>query len=183
MGQYISDTELINIPEVYKKLGLEPNQKVADLGCGRTGSWVFTAAQFVGEGGIVYAVDILKQVLKVIETEAERNNFMNVRTVWSDLEIYGAAKIPEGSLDAAFLTNTLYQSHQQGKMVQEAVRLLKPEGKLLVVDWNQHIANFGPAKEHRVDPEVIKKTCEDAGLALLESFEAGQYHFAYIFQK
>ena len=59
---------------------------MADMGCGRTGHFVFPAARTVGNKGIVYAVDILKDVLQSLGSWIRSEGLENVQTIWSDIE-------------------------------------------------------------------------------------------------
>src|SRR3989338_11597175 len=101
---YISGgNELLDPEEIFKHIELKGGQRVADLGCGGAGHFVLPAAQKVGSLGTVYAVDILKSVLQTVASKARLEGVANVKTVWSNLELPGATKIPKESLDAAFL--------------------------------------------------------------------------------
>ena len=53
---------------VLDKLRLQPGMRVADLGCGRTGHFIFLAAKQVGDKGVVYAVDLMKDILESIKS-------------------------------------------------------------------------------------------------------------------
>ena len=68
-------------------------------------------------------------------------------------------------------------------MVTEAIRLLKPKGKLLVIDWGNAMTSFGPPPADRVKPETVKTLAKKLKLLLLDEFEAGSYHYGLIFQK
>ncbi len=165
------------------KIGLGYGNVVADLGCGPKAYFTFQSARIVGDRGVVYAVDIQKQVLSSVESHAKNQGLENVRTVWSNLEINGATEILESSLDLGILNNVLYQSTNMPEMIKEAIRLLKNGGKLLVIDWKKTGAPLGPKMNLKVNPEKIKELCEIFGLKLQEEFEAGQYHFGLIFRK
>jgi ubiquinone/menaquinone biosynthesis C-methylase UbiE len=175
--------ELINAKEFLAKIGLEEGMVVGDLGCGARGYFSLQAAKMVGSRGLVYAVDILQSALKGVESSAKLLGINNIKTVWSDLEIYGATKIPEKSLDIALLINILFQTKEDEKIIKEAIRLIKPNGKLVICDWKRTGAPFGPLVEDRVDPEELKKIVSDLGLKLEKEFEAGPYHFALVFKK
>lgn len=175
--------ELINPQKIIDEMKIQVGMKVADLGCGVSGHFVFPTAQMIGPEGIMYAVDILKGILQGIDTRAEMYGLKNVKTVWSDLEVLGATKIPEDSLDAAYLINTLFQSNKHKEMMEEGKRLLKPRGKLLVVDWLPSSASFGPPQERRVDKEKIKIIAQGLGLKLIKEFTAGDLHYGMVFVK
>ncbi|MDD5341962.1 MAG: class I SAM-dependent methyltransferase [Patescibacteria group bacterium] len=173
--------ELLDPMKLIQKAGISFRMSVADLGCGSSGVFVLQSAKAVGEKGVVYAVDILKSVLASVISKARMQGINNVRTVWSNLEIYGATKIPTGGLDRALLINTLFQTKKHKEMMQEAKRMLKREGMLLVVEWKPQGAPFGPLEKDRVPAEKIKAIASDLGLQLLETFEAGPYHYGLLF--
>jgi ubiquinone/menaquinone biosynthesis C-methylase UbiE len=176
--------EFLNAHELLKyKLGVCAGSELADLGCGGSGYFVFEAARLVGKKGTVYAVDILKLVLKNIEHRAEMLGYDNIKTVWSNLEEIGATKINNSSLDFALLINILFQNKEHGKIIREAARMLKRGGKLLIIDWQAGYLSFGPPPEMKLKPEVLTDLALGAGLKRLEFFEAGEYHFGIIFEK
>jgi ubiquinone/menaquinone biosynthesis C-methylase UbiE len=177
-GNALIDANLITI-----KADLTEGMKVADLGCGTTGHFVFPTARIVGKSGIVYAVDILKTALENVKKMVKQENAENVKTVWSDLEVYGATGIEPNSLDLVMLNNTLYLSSKRKNIISEAIRLLKKGGRLMIVEWKLVALPFGPSIENRVREDLIKNTAQKMGLELKEEFEAGPYHYGLIFEK
>ncbi|MBU4421348.1 methyltransferase domain-containing protein [Candidatus Parcubacteria bacterium] len=175
-----TSSELLNSDKVLEKLDLRAGMTVTDLGCGTTGHFVFPSAKIVGENGKVYAVDILKSALSSIESKVKMQNFNNIETVWSDIEVFGGAKIPDESCDAVYLINV----HCKPAMIKEALRLLKKDGKLLLVDWKVSATdNLGPATADRVSREEAKKRVKEFQLKLEDEFDAGKYHWGLIFKK
>lgn len=183
MLEITGGNKLIDSVFVLEKAGIREKMQVADLGCGTVGHYVFPAAKMVGKDGRVYAVDILRHVLENIEKRAHLENLENIITVWSDLERYGAARIPSESLDAAFIFNTLFQIKDRPMALKEAVRMLKLGGKLAVVDWLLTSAPLGPPVEGRVDPAWIEVEADKLGLRLIQRFKAGKYHYGLVFEK
>lgn len=172
-------SELLNPVTLLSEVNLQEGMHVADLGCGATGHIVFPAAHMVGKTGLVYAVDILKSVLSAIESRAKLEGLFNVETVWSDVEVFGATKIPAGSLDACCVVN----NRPSPAMMREATRLLKPGAVLVVVDWVHTATPFGPATRERIESETVKRMATDLRLALTKEFSAGQYHYGLLFRK
>lgn len=177
-------TVIIPAHEVLKRTGLDVGQRCADLGVGRQANFTIAAAEIVGPHGQVYAVDVVKELLPHVLAKAQLHHVNNVVTVWSDLEVYGAARaITDASLDLGMLVTVLFQSKHHKAMLQEALRMIKPGGKLLVVDWKKGATTFGPPVSVRPDPSALKTLAQELGLHLVDEFEAGQFHFALVFQK
>lgn len=175
--------QLIDPKKIFERVGLKQGDKIADLGCGGAGHFTFPAAELVGESGMVYAVDILKSVLESIDSEVRLHNYKNIKTVWSDVERFGATKIPDRGLDLVLLINILFQSKNHAGIIKEASRMIRSFGRLLVVDWKQTGAPFGPDIKDRVPKESVISLAQAHGLDLVDDFDAGQYHYALLFQK
>lgn len=179
----VSGNLLLDSKLIIEKAKMADGMKVADLGCGGHGYFVFPFAHAVGRAGIVYAVDILKVMLENVRKKADVENYPNVKVVWSDLEVFNGTKIDTLSLDRAFLINILFQSEKRTTMIKEAVRMLKKNGKLIIVDWKEQALPFGPDPENRVKFDVLKDGAHKLGLELEEEYSAGQYHHGLIFKK
>lgn len=174
---------LLDVNFILKKATVSDHMKVADFGCGASGHFVFPASKIVGKQGVVYAVDILKTALESLKKRAEQESSQNIKTVWSDMEIYKATKIENESLDVGLLINTLYQSRKRIEIIREAARMIKKGGKLLIVEWEDTSLPFGPPSKDRVKIDPLKEACEKLGLKEIESFEAGDYHYGVLFEK
>lgn len=181
---YVSRGNTLLDPQaIFRRLGLKTGDRTANLGCGGAGHFTAAAARLVGDKSTVYIVDILKSALAATASKVRLEGFANVKPVWANLEIPGATNIPENSLDDAFLVNILFESKKQENILAEAKRLLHSGGKLLVVDWSQAPAPFGPPQKSKVNLADIQKSAEKLNLKLIDQFQAGPYHFGLIFQK
>jgi ubiquinone/menaquinone biosynthesis C-methylase UbiE len=178
-----SNNKLFDIDFILRHLELKERDKVADLGCGSFAYFTFKAARLVGERGKVYAVDIIKNIVEDVEKEAWQQNLKQIKSIWSNLEVYKGTKIESSSLDKALLINTLNQSSDKEAMIKEANRMLKSGGKLLVVDWKLSAAPFGPEPHRRINPHILKEKLKQYNLQTEKEFEAGAFHYAIIFKK
>ncbi|MFA5131670.1 MAG: methyltransferase domain-containing protein [Patescibacteria group bacterium] len=170
-------TVLFDIDNILRKITVEAGQKTAELGCGNFGFFVWPLAKMVGRGGQIYAVDILRNTLEEIKREALKQNLPQIKTVWSNLEIFKATAIETSSLDSALLVNILHQSEKRLEILREAIRLLKRGGKLLIVEWENTDSPLGPTIEKRVKLESLKSAAPKIGLEVVEEFAAGPYHY------
>lgn len=176
--------QLLNPEKILgEQVKITTGQKVADLGCGH-GFFALTTARLVGGQGQVYAVDILKSALEMVEAEARRQNILNLKTVWSDLEMPEATKIPADSLDVALAIHTIYQLKNLDAFFAEAARLIKPAGIIVVVDWEKQESPLGPAtKQRRSVDEVRHSLSKQKNLKEINFFNPGQYHYGLVYKK
>lgn len=182
-SQVFGKSELLDATKILQEiLGVSAGQVVADLG-GGGGMFALESARLVGEQGQVYVVDIIKNILADIESKARMSGLHNIKTIWSNLEIVGAAKIKDAVADYALLVNVLFQSKKHREILNEAYRLLKSGGLLLVIDWRDTKPGFTPPSELQVDPNAVINHAQQLGYNLVQDFSAGNYHFGLIFVK
>lgn len=162
------------------QMGLREGMKVADLGAG-SGHYAVAAGNIVGKQGRVYAVDVQEDILKHIKDRAADRNLSNVDTVWGNIEKPGGTKLRDQSIDAVILSNTLFQLEQKEAVVAEIKRILKSEGKLLVVDWAGAYGGLGPHPEHVVPEPEAEKLFIDAGFHKAKAFRGGPHHYSLLF--
>ncbi|MBU1131552.1 class I SAM-dependent methyltransferase [Patescibacteria group bacterium] len=183
-NKYPGGNELLDPQHLLQDvLELSYGSKAADLGCGSMAFFTLEAAKLVGNKGQIFACDILKDVLSSVESKARQEGLYNIKTVWTNLEIAGASKIPAESVDYAFLVNTLFQTQKHLEMLQEAYRLLKPAGKLLLIEWSPAGGPVGPVKSLRLAQSDVERMAAEVGFTKEKSFAAGQYHYGIIFVK
>jgi ubiquinone/menaquinone biosynthesis C-methylase UbiE len=178
-----SGTELINPFKTLERVGIRENQRVADLGCGALGHFVFPAAQLVGGKGAVYAVDIQRSVLEQIEKSSKEMQYWNIYPVWSDIDVFRATRIDDASLDLTLLVNNLYLSQNRPQLVREMARLTKPGGRIVVVEWKATQTPIGPSVDQRMDAEQAKVELKSPLLTFSDEFDAGPYHYGLIYSR
>jgi len=178
-----SGIALIDPNKIFEKVKLSPGMRVADLGCGRTGHFVFPASKVVGEKGIVYAIDIIKNILESIESRKKSEGYENIEVVWSDLERYGLTPIPDKSLDVCFVVNVLYLVKDKDSFLKEAKRLTKEGGHLVLTDWDRKIGPLGPSEDMILKKEDVVAMVKNLGFQFVDSFPASSYHYCLIFKK
>lgn len=136
--------------------GVRFGHHVADIGTGRTGHLVFPLAGRVGEEGKVYALDIDPEAVQMVESLRRTRGTQNLHSIWTDIEAPGTVPIPEASLDVAFLVNVLWTMTRRAEMAQEVNRLMKDDGRILVMDWHQNAMHpLAPDEEYRQHPKLI----------------------------
>ena len=178
-------TQLLDARDIIvNKLDTRVGMTIADLGVGSSAHFLLPSAEVVGAEGVAYGVDIVKGVLSAAESRARAEGVMNVKTVWSDLEVYGAAKdIANDTVDRICMVNLLYQTKQDEHVFNEANRMLKPGGKVVVIDWIPTKGSFGPPEEERTSLDKVREMAKVVGWKEVLAFEPSDYHFGVVFEK
>lgn len=176
-----SGRALLDAPAILTRAGLLPGMRFADFGCGPLGHFVFPATEIVGSDGHVYAVDILKSSLSAIESRMRIEATNNVTLVWGDFERAGGVAIPPGSLHLVSVVNIVPVVLRSRVAIDEIRRVLRPDGRALLVDWNKEKTAIGPPVEHRVDAGEAELAMVRSGFGLKHAFAAGPYHWAQVF--
>jgi ubiquinone/menaquinone biosynthesis C-methylase UbiE len=128
-----------NVEQLRVRLG----SFVADLGSG-SGHYAMALARAVGDKGKVFAVDIQKDLLTKLKVEANHSGVSNIDTIWGDVEKIGGSKIKSDYIDDVVISNLLFQVKEKEILAQEAQRILKKDGRLLIIDWSDSFGGLGP---------------------------------------
>ncbi len=170
--------------KLLERAGIAPGMRVGDFGVGGAAYFAVQAGKMIGEHGLVYGIDVFKPALSGAMSKAKLAGCRNFRPVWSNLEMFGAARsVPNDSVDLGILVNVLHQSKKQKDVLKECARMLKPGSRLLIVDWMKGGERFGPKREQIVPANRVVDLCTQAGLALFDQFEAGPYHYGIVVVK
>lgn len=146
--------------------------RVADIGAG-TGFFAIPAAELVGPEGHVDAVDLAPEMLEDLQAKLERVRIGNVTASRSTED---RVPLSDASVDLALLACVLHELDGPGTLL-ECRRILRPDGRLAVVDWKKMETEFGPPREHRLNEEEARDVLRSAGFAVDRTFEAGPYHY------
>ncbi len=161
------------------KLGISHGMKVVDLGAG-SGFYTLEAARLVGPGGRIYAIDVQKEILERIRTTGASQNLRNIEVIWANAEKIGGTKLREGIADRVIASNVLFQIEKPEEFALEIKRLLKPNGKILVIDWTAG-SPLGP--KIVFSAEKAQMLFEKAGFKVDQSFMAGDHHYGLVLTK
>jgi ubiquinone/menaquinone biosynthesis C-methylase UbiE len=107
---------------------LGEGMKVADYGCG-PGSFAIPAAQIVGDGGRVYAIDIHPLAISSVRERAAKKGLRNVEAIL--VRGYDTG-IEASSVDRVLLIDTIHRIEDTNALFREIRRILKPDGLLFM---------------------------------------------------
>jgi len=161
---------------------IREGDQVADFGAG-SGFFVPTLSRLVGEEGVVYAVEVQKNLVEKIAETMRHHNLVNVQPLWGDIEEVGGTEIADASLDCAIVVNTLFQVEDKAGTIAEVSRTLRSGGKLFVIDWSESFEGLGPQPGDVLTGETAKAIVETAGFVYEQSFDAGDHHYGFGYRK
>lgn len=164
------------------QLALQPNEIVADLGAG-SGAYTLEAAKALKGTGRVYAIEIQKELLTRIQNSAKEAHLGNVQAVWGHIEERGGTKVADASVDVVILSNVLFQTDDKSKVVDEVSRIIRPGGRVLVIDWSGSFGSMGPHPDHIFTEVECRALFEKAGYLLDRPISPGNYHWGLLYRK
>jgi ubiquinone/menaquinone biosynthesis C-methylase UbiE/DNA-binding transcriptional ArsR family regulator len=115
--------------------GDQPPKSLLDIGTG-TGRILQLMAPRIGFG---LGVDLSREMLTVARANLDRTSLRNCQVRQGDMY---HLPLPDGSFDAATLHNVLRFADDPGAALAEAARVLRPGGRLVVVDFAPHRLEF-----------------------------------------
>jgi len=161
-----------------KTLGLKENDIVADLGAG-TGFYSVAAGILVPQGK-VYAIELQEDFLDTIRGKIKEAHLNNVEALLGNAEKIGGTKIGDSVVDVAIVSNILFQVEDKENFILEIKRILKPKGKVLLVDWATHSVMGASAV---VPKNKALAMFEKKGFLWSRDIDAGAHHYGIILIK
>lgn len=165
-----------------KQVNIDPGMTVVDLGSG-AGAYSISAAHLVGPAGRVYSVDVQKDLLEKLKTDALNQKLSNIEVVWGDLDEVNGTGLVSDSADRIIIANVLFQSEDKDNFIKEAKRILKPTGKLLFIDWTDSFGGLGPKPNDVIKPDVAHTLFESEGFVFEKEIQVGDHHYGFIFKQ
>lgn len=161
-----------------KSFGIKEDNVVADLGAG-TGHYTLAAGR-IATRGKVYAVEVQKDFLDTIKNKIKDAHLGNVEIIWGNVEKLGGTKIADGVVDVAIASNILFQVEDRENFILEIKRILKPKGRVLLIDWAEASVVRGA---NIVSKEKARVMFETKGFIVEREINAGDYHYGIILIK
>ncbi len=170
------------IPEVViSHFHLKDGDTIADFGAG-SGYFLRALSLRVGSGK-VYACELQKPLVEKISEQARSQHLTNVYPLWCDLEEKEGIPIKDGMIDVGILVNVLFLLEDKPTACAEMYRLIRPGGRLMVIDWTDSFGGLGPVADHVYDETATKSLFESCGFVLEQTYPAGTHHYGLAFRK
>jgi ubiquinone/menaquinone biosynthesis C-methylase UbiE len=129
-----------------------------DVGCGY-GFFTIPAAQIVGETGKVYAVDIDASSIDQLKRDVAEKGLNNIR---AKVGVAEETIFCEECADIVFYSIVLHDFRDPAKVLRNANLMLKPNGKMVNLDWKKKPAALGPPLQIRFSEEQASSFIKQA---------------------
>ena len=140
-------------------LKLREGQVVADVGAG-SGYYTMLLRAAVGPRGRVYATDIQPEMLALIRRKIETRRLSNVELV---LGTPTESRLPDGAIELAVMVDVYHELAQPQLFLQSLKRALKPDGRLVLIEFRKESASVPIRHEHKMTVREARMELEAEG--------------------
>ncbi len=158
---------------IFDELDLKPGQAFLDMGCG-TGDYTIQASKMIGASGMVYALDMWEDLVTNLAEKADSNGLKNIKAMVAD--ITDVLPIDDRSIDICFIATVLHgiELHKNKEnLFSEINRVLKPKGRLSIVNCKKEEQPFGPPLHMRLSPEEMESIALEYGFEKINLVDLG----------
>lgn len=171
--------KLLPPEETLQGLGLKQGDSMADIGCG-IGYFTLPAAQIVGRQGKVYGLDVMAEMLEETRNRVSASALTNVELVQvkeNDWLLHGE------TVDYAFSCLVAHEAEDLTAFFREAARILRPSGRIAVIEWNKQPGRMGPPPEHRLDSGDLTALLGRCGFDNMRQLAVNEEMYAILAKK
>lgn len=168
---------MIDSPKnILTQLIIHKGSCVIDFGAG-FGSYSLPLSDMVGSAGSVFAVDVQEHLIDQIKKSANDTGKKNVYPMHADVEKLGGVPLSGGVADYIFIVNVLNIVNDKRIVFEEAKRLLKIGGRLIVIDHEETILpGIKVFKQNECN-----SLAKNSGFQKVENIDAGEMAYGIIY--
>jgi SAM-dependent methyltransferase len=148
-------------------LNIRRGQRICDLGCGN-GFYTLELARRVGPDGLVYAVDIQPEMLRILARRAAEEGLDNIRP------ILGTAidpRLPKGAVDLVLCVDVYHEFSHPEPMLARIRESLAAEGQLVLAEFRGEDPAVPIKPLHKMTKAQVRAELEPAGFRLAREFD------------
>ena len=161
------------------QLRLKPGMTVCDMGCGN-GFYALRVAKRLGPEGKVLAVDIQPEMLTLLRERAAEAKVPNIKPILGTLI---DPQLPEASCDLILCVDVYHEFSHPEHMLRAMRKALKPEGRLVLVEFRMEDPQVPIKLEHKMSKEQILKELPPNGYKLVREFDGLPWQHAMWFAR
>lgn len=163
---------------IFNEIGLKDGNCFLDVGCG-SGDYSIEASKIVGDLGGIYALDIQEKAIEALKEEASFRGLKNIKAIVSD--VTNPLPVQENCIDVCFIATVLHTIDREDTKIlfSEINRVLKPDGRLVIIECKKDNRSFGPPINLRWSPEELENSLTQRGFKKASIIDLG---YTYMIQ-
>lgn len=148
-------------------LAIKKGQRICDLGCGN-GFYTLELARRVGPEGIVYAVDIQPEMLRMLARQAAGEGLTNIKPI---LGTVIDPRLPKGKVDMILCVDVYHEFSHPELMLDRMRESLAAGGQLVLAEFRAEDPAVPIKPLHKMSKAQIRKELEPAGFRVAREFD------------
>lgn len=177
-----SSFDLIEATKLIHTLAIEPGITFLDVACG-AGAYSLALADHVGSAGTLFALDLWAKGIEMLIAETKKRQINTIRAEVADVSLY--MPLVSDSVDLCLMSTVLHdliEDHTDEGTLKEVVRVMKPGGKLAVIEFKKMQGPPGPPMGIRLSPEETDALLQPYAFEKMETHDIGPYNYLSIFK-
>jgi len=167
-----------NASTLLKNMNIKSQDTIADIGAG-SGYHVFRMTPKAAKG-LIYAVDIQKEMLSKIESRKINGRIQNIEIILGSEK---STNLPENTVDKIILVDVYHEFNYPYEMMQSIKKALKPDGEVFLIEYRGEDFRV-PIKEiHKMTEKQAIKEMKAVGFKLKQNIENLPWQHCMIFIK
>lgn len=156
---------MVNPEKYLDNLFDEKDNVIVDYGCG-AGFYCKYLQKFASK---LYCVDIDSDALEEVK-----------KNVQNAITLTDVSSIPDNSVDVVFFANSFHDMDKE-ETVKNVKRILKENGKVIIIDWKKEQTIFGPPLSIRMSEDDYLKAF--SGFKLDREFDSEPHHYGLVLRR
>lgn len=165
--------------KLIEMLKLKEGDVVADIGVG-TGYIARRISPKVGDTGIVYGVEIQREMLDILAEKMAEENITNIKGILGTIT---DPKLPPNSVDLVIMVDVYHEFSHPYEMMQNICRGLKTGGRVVFVEYRLEDPNVPIKLLHKMSELQVIKEATPHPLSWVETFHDLPWQHVIIFEK
>ena len=178
-----SSFDLIDFATFLSTVDLSGDIVLLDVACG-AGNYAIEIARHIRDRGTVQAIDLWEEGIDRLRLKAGSLGLDNIEAAVGDVS--KAIPLDDDSVDICLLATVLHdliEDNTHEGALQEILRVLKPDGRMAVVEFKKMPGPPGPPEKVRLSPEELDRLLTPLGFACGDTVELGDVIYLSLFAR
>ena len=177
-----SSFDLIDFGELKALLEIDPGITFLDVASG-AGAYTLALADHVGPEGRLVALDLWAEGIEMLNAEIQAKRADNIEAHVTDVSKH--MPLESNSVDVCLMATVLHdliEDHTDQGTLKEVARVIKPGGRLAVIEFKKIDGPPGPPRAVRLSPEETEACLVPYAFSVLATRDIGPYTYVSLFR-